>query len=108
MTNETYKRLLVMSSKLAFRVTVDWTTNVATVTPRGISRGGELRVDLSMSPEKAAKAFGSFYGMSSQRVAELQDPSEMTLTRRPRVSARSRVGRSQQEEQSNGKESRKE
>ncbi len=112
MPKEIYKQLLVMSTKLGFKVTVDWDTNTATVSPGHHSLGrqlGDLTVDLTNSPERVAESFGMFYGMSPERVSELSDPSELTLKRRPRVAARRRAGRSQQEEKSNGKqEARKE
>lgn len=111
MSNPTYKRLLIMSAKLGFRVSVDWDTMIATIIPGHHALGRMeigMTLDMSQSPEKAAEAFGKHYKMSPERVSELSDPSEVTLTRRPRVAARKRAGRSIQEEKSNGKQEARE
>ncbi len=94
MSKETYKRILVMAGKVAFGVSVDWDTGMCEVTPKGASRGGTFRVNIhDTTPADAERLFGLFYNIDPKRLTEVSDPSEFTLTRRPKVKARRLAGR---------------
>lgn len=76
----TYDRLLELSQSLGFKLLADWENNTLEVAPRGISRGGTFRLDLSTSPEDAEKQFRAFYSLSERE--------DKPLVRKPRKVSR--------------------
>lgn len=65
---QTYQTLLILASRLAFKIDLDISSKMAsptlTLTPRGISSGGSLVVVLSKhTPNQAKSLFASYYGM---------------------------------------------
>ncbi len=80
MTHPTYDRLLQLSEQLGYKLLVDWDNNTAEVAPRGISRGGTFRLDLSATPDAAEKQFRAFYSLSKRE--------DKPLVRKPRKVSR--------------------